>query len=208
MSISYVNTLCTYWLTIDWYLQKTDPTSRQRGQTLAGLRWRRLAATVNYRPVLSSERALYMKNKESNCHWNKCNIWSPAPRGARRQDDLADWLTLASCPSWSRWPDVTFISVTITFFIFHVERPLWLEDGSVNCSSMTRVQFQVTLRPTVCRPVLLGAGRFNFFVLQLLRLLGVGLPHSYPPWAEWSSPKSKWKVKVKSQSHVSTGQKF
>jgi hypothetical protein len=27
-------------------------------QTQAGLRWRGLAATVNYRPVLSSERAL------------------------------------------------------------------------------------------------------------------------------------------------------
>jgi hypothetical protein len=37
---------------------KTDPTSRQRGQTLARLRWRGPAATVNYRLVLSSERAL------------------------------------------------------------------------------------------------------------------------------------------------------
>jgi hypothetical protein len=43
--------------------------------------------TANYRPVLSSERAPYMKNKESNCHSNKCNIWSPAPRGARHQDN-------------------------------------------------------------------------------------------------------------------------
>jgi hypothetical protein len=33
-----------------------DTTSRQRGHTLAGLRWRGPAATVNYRPVLSSER--------------------------------------------------------------------------------------------------------------------------------------------------------
>jgi hypothetical protein len=38
--------------------QKTDMTSRQKEQTLAGLRWRGPAATVNYRPVLSSERAL------------------------------------------------------------------------------------------------------------------------------------------------------
>jgi hypothetical protein len=38
--------------------QKIDPTSRQRGQTLAGLRWRGAAATVKYRPVFSSERAL------------------------------------------------------------------------------------------------------------------------------------------------------
>jgi hypothetical protein len=33
----------------------------------------------------------------------------------------------------------------------------------------------------------------NFFVWQLLRLLGVGLPHPYPPWTEWSSPTSKSK---------------
>jgi hypothetical protein len=30
--------------------------------------------------------------------------------------------------------------------------------GSVICSAMTQVQFQVILRPTVCRPVRLGAG--------------------------------------------------
>jgi hypothetical protein len=41
--------------------------------------------------VLSSERALCMKNKESNCHSNKCNIRSLAPEGARHQDVLADW---------------------------------------------------------------------------------------------------------------------
>jgi hypothetical protein len=60
---------------------------------------------------------------------------------------------LVSCPSWSRWPDVTFIWVIITFFIFHVGRLLWGEDGSAICSAMTQVQFQVTLRPTVCRTV-------------------------------------------------------
>jgi hypothetical protein len=47
--------------------------------------------TANYRPILSSEWAPYMKNKESNCQLNKCNIWSPAPRGARHQDELAEW---------------------------------------------------------------------------------------------------------------------
>jgi hypothetical protein len=45
---------------------------------------------ANYRPVLSSERAPCMKNKESNCHSNKCNIWSFAPKWARHQDELAD----------------------------------------------------------------------------------------------------------------------
>jgi hypothetical protein len=47
--------------------------------------------TANYRPVLSSERVPYMKNKESNCHSKKCNIWSPAPKGAQHQHELADW---------------------------------------------------------------------------------------------------------------------
>jgi hypothetical protein len=30
---------------------------------------------------------------------------------------------LVSCPIWCRWPDVTFLWVTITFFIFHEGRP-------------------------------------------------------------------------------------
>jgi hypothetical protein len=46
--------------------------------------------TANYRPVLSSERAPYLKMKESNCHSKKCNIWSSAPKEARHQDELAD----------------------------------------------------------------------------------------------------------------------
>jgi hypothetical protein len=29
-----------------------------------------------------------MKNKESNCHSNKCNIWSLAPKGAGHQNEL------------------------------------------------------------------------------------------------------------------------
>jgi hypothetical protein len=47
--------------------------------------------TANYRPVLSSGRAPYMKNKERHCHSDKCTIWSPAPSEARYQDELADW---------------------------------------------------------------------------------------------------------------------
>jgi hypothetical protein len=43
-------------------------------------------------------------------------------------------------------------------FLLPVGRPLRREDRSVICSAMTQVQFQVTLRPMVCRPVLLGAG--------------------------------------------------
>jgi hypothetical protein len=79
-----------------------------------------------------------------------------------------------------------------------VGRPLGREDGSVICSAMIQVQCQVILWPTVCRSVRLGAGTqwgswpdFNFCVWQLLRLLGVGLPHPYPPWTGWYSQKSK-----------------
>jgi hypothetical protein len=36
-----------------------------------------------------------MKKKESNCHSEKCNIWSPSPKGARHQDELADWPSVA-----------------------------------------------------------------------------------------------------------------
>jgi hypothetical protein len=43
------------------------------------------------------------------------------------------------------------------FYFFNVGRPLWREDGSVIFSAMTQVQFQVVLRPTVCRPVHPGA---------------------------------------------------
>jgi hypothetical protein len=49
---------------------------------------------ANYRPVLSSERAPYMKNKESNRHSKKCNIRSPTPKEARHQDELVDWLSV------------------------------------------------------------------------------------------------------------------
>jgi hypothetical protein len=45
---------------------------------------------ANYRPVLSSERAPYMKNKGSNFLRKKCTISSAAPEGAGHQDELAD----------------------------------------------------------------------------------------------------------------------
>jgi hypothetical protein len=51
--------------------------------------------TANYRPVLTSERAPYMRKKENNCHSKTRNMWSPAPKGARHQDQLADWPSVA-----------------------------------------------------------------------------------------------------------------
>jgi hypothetical protein len=41
--------------------------------------------------LLSTERAPYMKKKESNRHSKKFKIWSSAPKKARHQDELADW---------------------------------------------------------------------------------------------------------------------
>jgi hypothetical protein len=41
--------------------------------------------------------------------------------------------------------------------VVDVGRPLWREDGSVSCSAMMQVQFQVILQPTVCQPVRLGS---------------------------------------------------
>jgi hypothetical protein len=37
--------------------------------------------TEDYRPVLSSERMPYMKEKESNCHTKTIKIWSWALKG-------------------------------------------------------------------------------------------------------------------------------
>jgi hypothetical protein len=65
---------------------------------------------------------------------------------------------LVSGPLWIRWPDLTFLWETITFFHLHVGRPLWWEDGAVICSAIKQAQIQVVLRPTVSRPVHLGVG--------------------------------------------------
>jgi hypothetical protein len=48
-----------------------------------------------------------------------------------------------------------YISLSDNYLVlfFHIGRPLWREDGSVISSIMTQIQFQVILRPTVCRPV-------------------------------------------------------
>jgi hypothetical protein len=63
-----------------WDTKTNWPTDR-RSQCNLKLNLRH--CTANYRPVLSSERAPYMKNKP--------NVWSPAPRRARHQDELAYW---------------------------------------------------------------------------------------------------------------------
>jgi hypothetical protein len=71
----------------------------------------RPAAYTKDRPVLSSERAPH-KKQDRNCQ-TVINIWSWAPHGARHQDLLTDWPSVAM---WLRlrirgvemrdWPDV------------------------------------------------------------------------------------------------------
>jgi hypothetical protein len=76
--------------------QKTNSTSRQRGQTLAGLCWRGPAATVNYRPALSSEMAL-QSNKphlSKRKFQGERKIGRVSQMGAWHQDGLADWLSV------------------------------------------------------------------------------------------------------------------
>jgi hypothetical protein len=67
-----------------------------------------------------------MKNKESNRHSNKYNIWSLAPKGARHQDELADW------PSVVMWLRHFWLSsVKINFSLKWVfSRSSLSEDGN------------------------------------------------------------------------------
>jgi hypothetical protein len=73
-------------------LTDTDPTSRQRGQTLEGLRWLGPATAVNYRLVLSAERALQKTTPHLSTGKaqgrRKIGRWSQM--GAWHQDGLAD----------------------------------------------------------------------------------------------------------------------
>jgi hypothetical protein len=74
------------WLWAPLGAQHQDELADRRSQCNLKLNLRH--CTANYTPILSSERAPYIKNKKSNCHSNKCNIWSLAPKGARRTDRL------------------------------------------------------------------------------------------------------------------------
>jgi hypothetical protein len=99
---------------------------------------------------------------------------------------------------------VTFLWVTITFFLFHVGPPLWRQDESVICSAMK--QFHVILRSKVSRLVRLGARPYQsliFFVWQFISSSCRALP-PISPLNTVVQPKDK----VKSQSYVSVGRNF
>jgi hypothetical protein len=72
--------------------KKRDPTSRQRGHPLAGLRWWWPAATANYRLVLSSEMAL--QNNNLNCLKENLKEKEKLVAGPRwAPDSKTDWPT-------------------------------------------------------------------------------------------------------------------
>jgi hypothetical protein len=102
--------------------------------------------------------------------------------------------------------------MAITFFIFHVGRPLWREDESVICSAMTQVQFQVKLRPTVCWPVRFGAGppmglitRFYFLCLTVTSSSRCRAPSPISPANRVIQPKVKVTLVQGEICNVTTG---
>jgi hypothetical protein len=94
-----VNILCKYLMYImtDYrlILTKDRPDLSSERQTLAWLCWREPAATVNYIPVLSSERAL--QNNKLQLSKRKSQgekIGRGSHMGPWHQDWLADWLSV------------------------------------------------------------------------------------------------------------------
>jgi hypothetical protein len=78
-------------------------------------------------------------------------------------------------------------------------RPLWRENGSVICSAMTQVQFEIILRPTVCRPVGLSPLFDNYFLSS----------RCAAPWSISSmNRRIQPEIKVQSQSYVNVGRNF
>jgi hypothetical protein len=62
-----------------------------------------LHCKLQTRPLVR-EGSLHEK-EESDCHSKKCKIWSPDPKAARHQDELADW------PSAAIWPEPELASL-------------------------------------------------------------------------------------------------
>jgi hypothetical protein len=69
-----------------------------------------------------------------NCFWAlpEQSLLGPSPAVLRPYFAL-------SYETRGPWPEFNFLSLTFTFFLLHVGRPLWLEDGSVICSAITHL---------------------------------------------------------------------
>jgi hypothetical protein len=91
---------------------------------------------------------------------------------------------LVSCPFWSR----CYIYLSNNYFLYFSCKAPSLTRGRVcnlQCNDASWISSYIETDG------LLASLSWCFFVWQLLHLLGVGLPHPYPPWTEWSSPNSK-----------------
>jgi hypothetical protein len=71
------------------------------------------------------------KDKESNCHSNKCNIWSPDPKEARHQDELA------YSPSVVMWLRLRFTRIRDPHMIFN--RPYDYDYITKSCRQQAEV---------------------------------------------------------------------
>jgi hypothetical protein len=121
--------------------------------------------TANSRPGLSSERVPYMKNKESNCHSNKCNIQSCAPKGPRHQAELANWPSvvvwlrpLAILQGAHRSENCISLSLFCTFMII-------LQNYAGNKQKL----YKNIKKPIVCN---IGQGKTQYRKYQRLKLGG------------------------------------
>jgi hypothetical protein len=83
------------------------------------------------------------------------------------------------------------------FLYFSCRAPSLTRGRICNLQCNEQVQFQVTLRPTVFRPVRLGAGpitRFSFLCLTVTSSSRYGAPSPISPMNRVIYPKSKVKV--------------
>jgi hypothetical protein len=81
--------------------------------------------TVNYRPIISSERAPYMKIEESNCHSKKCS--SKRGKTPRRTGRLTVGRNISWCP-YSKYMRVSRKKKKRVFKVTHIRLPIVREN--------------------------------------------------------------------------------
>jgi hypothetical protein len=119
---------------------------------------------------------------------------------------------LVSCPFWSRWPDVTFLWVTITFFICSCRAPFLTRRRVCNLQCNDASSLSSYIATDGLSASLSWCLAPNGAYDQIL----ISLFDSYilSSWCRAPSPISPMKkviqpkIKVKNQSHVSVGQHF